>query len=300
MKIQADLFSGVLPFVRTAEEKSFVKAAASLGVTTAAVSKAVRKLEGELGVRLLERSSRVVRLTREGEAFLPRCQQAVLSIRGAREALQDARREPQGEVSMTLPFILAPFVVPNLVRLSALHPRLSYRLEMSDRVARLGVENYDVAIRLGELEDSTLVSRLLRRTRWVTVASPAYLAAHPEPKRPEDLTLHNGLRFVGPGGKPVAWSFSEGGRARSFTAKGNLLIDHGDHLLSAARSGLGICQILDFMVEEDLRDGTLVKLLDAFSSRGPAVHALTTEARATSTNVRALFRFLIDVFGSRR
>ncbi len=300
MNVAPDLFSGVLPFVRAAEERSFVKAAASLGVTTAAVSKAVRKLEEDVGVRLLERTSRVVRLTREGEVFLVRCQQAVLGVHGARQALKDMRREPQGEVAITLPFILARFVVPNLPRWSAQHPRLSFRIEMSDRLARLHVESYDVAIRMGPLEDSSLVSRLLRRTRWVTVASPSYLATRVEPKRPEDLQHHNCLAFVGPNGKRVTWSFVEDGHEASFSPRGNLVIDQGDQLLSAASAGLGVCQVLDFMVEESIRSGSVVRLLEGFSGKGPDIHALAPPARAGSANGKALFRFMTEAFGSRR
>jgi LysR family transcriptional regulator for bpeEF and oprC len=300
MKVRPDLFSGVLPFVRTAEERSFGRAAASLGVTTAAVSKAVRKLEDDLGVRLLDRSSRVVSLTREGEEFLERCRQAVLGVQGAREAIQDARREPQGEISVTLPFILAPFVLASLPRLAALHPRLAYRLEVTDRVARLGVASYDVAVRMGALEDSTLVSRLLRRTRWVTVASPSYLATRPEPRRPEDLAQHNCLRFVGPNGKPVAWSFADGGRAVALAVKGNLVVDHGGSLLAAAQAGLGICQVLDFMIGDAVREGALVEVLAPLSAKGPSVHALATPGRAASANVRAFFRFLADALAVRR
>lgn len=298
MKLRSDLFSGVLPFVRTAEERSFGRAAASLGVTTAAVSKAVRKLEEDLGVRLLERSSRVVTLTREGEDFLARCQQAVLGVQGAREAMQRTRREPQGEISVTLPPIVARFVVPNLVQLTSQYPRLSFRLDVSDRVARLAGESYDVGIRMGVLEDSTLVSRLLRRTRWVTIASPSYLARHPAPKKPEEIREHNGLRFVGPNGKARPWSFVESSRAISVPAKGNLLIDQGSHLLGAALAGMGICQVLDFMIEDELREGTLVELLSSYSAKGPNIHALATPARASSANVRAFFRFLGDAFGA--
>ncbi|HEY5948824.1 MAG TPA: LysR family transcriptional regulator, partial [Kofleriaceae bacterium] len=224
MPLRTDLFAGVLPFVRTAEERSFGRAAASLGITTAAVSKAVRKLEDDLGAKLLDRSSRSVSLTPEGEVFLERCRQAVLGVQGARDAVQGARREPQGELSVTMPFILAPFVVSGLARLGAQYPRLSFRLHLSDRVARLSDEHYDVAIRMGQLEDSSFVSRLLRKTRWVTVASPSYLARKPAPKTIADLAKHNCLCFVGPNGKPRDWSFVG---AERVAVTGNLLIDHG-------------------------------------------------------------------------
>jgi LysR family transcriptional regulator for bpeEF and oprC len=292
LKVQSDLFSGVLPFVRAAEERSFGRAAASLGVTTAAVSKAVRKLEDDLGVRLLDRSSRVVALTREGEVFLERCQAAVLNVRGAREAVEGIRLEPHGEISATFPFILAPFVVSSLPRLAALYPRLAFRFDVSDRVVRLAHERYDVAIRMGELDDSTLVSRLLRRTRWVTVAAPSYLARAGEPKSVDDLEAHNCLRFVGPSGKPADWSFSNG----SLAPKGNLLIDHGAYLLDATVAGMGICQVLDFMVGARIEAGELVQVLASASAKGPDIRAVTTSARASSANVRAFMSFAVDAF----
>ena len=291
-----DLFSGVLPFVRTAEERSFGRAAASLGVTTAAVSKAVRKLEEDLGVKLLDRSSRVVTLTREGEVFLERCRRAVLDVTGAREAVLGARREPQGEIAVTLPFILAPLVVPRLSRLGVQYPRLTFRLHMTDRLARLADESYDVAIRMGELEASSMVARQLRKTRWVTVASPTYLARRPAPKSPADLVDHNCLRFVAPNGKPRNWTFADKARETVVEVAGNLLIDHGVYLLAAARAGMGICQVLDFMVHEAVREGDLVEVLAAYAAEGPGIHALATPGRARSANVRAFMMFLVDAF----
>ena len=162
MSARADVFAGVVPFVRTAELRSFGRAAAELGVTTAAVSKAVRRLEDDLGVRLLERSSRQVALTRAGAVFLERCRPALLGVQGARDAVRGAAREPHGELALTLPVILAPFVVPGLGRLRAQYPRLAFRVHLSDRIARLAEESYDVAIRMGALADSDLVARKLR------------------------------------------------------------------------------------------------------------------------------------------
>jgi DNA-binding transcriptional LysR family regulator len=300
MQTRPDLFAGVLPFVRTAEERSFGRAATSLGVTTAAVSKAVRKLEDDLGVKLLDRSSPVVTLTKEGAVFLERCRQAVLHVQGAREAMLGSRREPHGELAVTLPFILAPFIVPNLPRLAAQYPRLAFRLHMSDRVARLADESYDVAIRMGELESWSLVSRLLRKTRWITVASPSYLTRRAAPKSPEDLRDHNCLVFVGPNGKPREWTFVDQGRASTVAVQGNLLIDHGSYLLGAAEAGMGICQVLDFMVQDALRDGRLVEVLAAAAAAGPPIHAVATPARAGSANVRAFMKFLVDAFAARQ
>ena len=296
MALRTDLFVGVLPFVRTADERSFGRAAASLGITTAAVSKAVRRLEDDLGVKLLDRTSRTVMLTREGAIFLERCRHAVVDVQGAREAVQGSRRDPQGEVAVTLPFILAPFVVPRLAPLGHQHPRLSFRLHMSARSTRLADEEYDVAIRMGDLEPSSLVARLLRTTRWATVASPSYLARKAAPASIEDLARHNCLRFLAPNGKPRAWSFVQDARPLTIPVDGNLVIDHGSYLLSAAEAGMGICQVLDFMVERSIRDGVLVEVLADAAAPGPRIHALATSNRARSANVRSFIGFLTDAF----
>jgi len=299
LKIRSDLFAGVVPFVRAAEEKSFGRAAASLGVTTAAVSKAVKKLEEDLGVRLLDRSSRVVELTREGEVFLERCQAAVLGVRGAREAIEGIRSEPRGTVRVTIPVVLAPIVVTNLPRIASQYPRLAFRFDVTDRVATLSGGGYDVAVRMGELEDSSLVARLLRRTRWVTVAAPAYLARRAMPKAPDDLAQHDCLRFVGPKGKPVDWTFHDGTRerrSRTVATSGTLLVDHGTSLLDGAKAGLGVAQVLDFMIGDAIQTGALVEVLASSSARGPDIRAVTTRARSRSANIRAFVEFLGDAF----
>ena len=296
MTLRLDLFAGVVPFVRTAEERSFGRAAASLGITTAAVSKAVKKLEEQLDVKLLDRSSRVVKLTREGEIFLERCRRAVLDVQGARDAVEGTRREPRGELAVTLPIILGSFIVPRLSSLAVQYPQLSFRLHVTDRIARISDEGYDVAIRMGELEASSLIARSLRKTRWVTVASPGYLARRPAPTRTTELDAHTCLRFLAPNGKPRDWTFAENGRVVSIGVDGNLVIDHGMHLLAAAESGMGICQVLDFMVEAAIRAGTLVELLADVAAEGPSIYALASQARARSSNVRAFMRFLADTF----
>ncbi len=295
MSDRIDLFAGILPFVRTAEELGFGRAAASLGVSTAAVSKAVRKLEDDLGVKLFDRSSRVVTLTREGAELLERCRPAVLGVQGARDAMLASRREPRGELAVTLPFVLAPFVIPNLVRLAPQYPKLTFRFHVTDRVARIVDERYDVAIRVGELAPSSHISRRLRATRWVTVAAPSYLARRTAPKAPADLVDHNCLRFVAPNGKSRAWSFAGG----PVEVDGNLLTDQGANLVSAAIAGLGVCQAFDFMVEDAVRDGRLVEVLAGHATAGPEIHALASESRARSANVRAFFDFLVDAFHTR-
>lgn len=299
--MESDLFAGILPFFHTAEERSFRRAAQRLGVTPAAVSKALLKLEEGLGIKLLARTSRTVALTPEGAAFLERCREAIASVQAGREQLSASRRLPRGQIHLTLPFILGSVVMPELPRLSARYPNLAFRVSMTDRLVRLLDEGVDVAVRIGDLPDSNLVMRLLGHSRWVTLAAPTYVARHGPPAHPDDLRRYNCLRFVAPNGRPRDWTFRDPETDRPFVHKvfGNLLIDHGEHLLDAALAGLGIGQVLDFMVGSILRDGTAVEVLTGYAAPGPPIHALTSRERAGSASVRAVLQFLTETFQRR-
>ena len=292
--VAIDLFRGVVPFVAVAEERSFRKAAARLGVSTAAVSKAISSLEEELGAALLERNNRVVALTRQGEVFFERCRTAVASVQGARAAVLESRREPHGELTLSVPFVVMRLLLPALALLRSRYPALSFVVRASDHLSRLVEESVDVAVRVGSLADSSLVARRLRRTRFVTVASPAYLARRGTPSKPELLEGHDCLVFIAPGGKPRAWWFSTG----HLPVPATVVLDHGPTLLDGALSGLGIAQVFDFMVDEPLRDGRLVELFAPLRADGPDVHAVCAPGRRATPNVKAAFHALADAFGA--
>jgi LysR family transcriptional regulator for bpeEF and oprC len=292
--VALDLFRGVVPFVAVAEEKSFRKAAARLGVSAAAVSKAIRALEEDLGLSLLERNNRVVALTRQGEVFFERCRTAVASVEGARAAMVASRREPAGEIVLSAPFVVLRLLPPALSLLRSRYSGLSFVVRASDQLSRLAEESVDVAVRVGPLGDSSLVARRIRKTRLLTVASPAYLARRGPPASPADLAAHDCLGLVGPGAKPRAWWFSSG----PLPVPASVLLDHGPTLVDAALAGLGITQAFDFMVSELLRDGRLVELFGALAADGPDIHAVCAPGRRATPNVKAAFHALADVFGA--
>jgi DNA-binding transcriptional LysR family regulator len=287
-----DLFRGVVPFVTVVEEKSFRKAAARLGVSAAAVSKAVGALEGDLGATLLVRGPRAVTLTREGELFFESARPAVTSMLGARALVEGARREPSGQLVVSVPFVVAALVPPALSILRARHPRLSFRLVVTDRLARLGEEAIDVAVRVGPLADSSLVARRLRITRLALVAAPSYLARAGTPKKPADLEGHDAIVVVAPSGKPYPWLFKSGPRE----VRPRLSLDHAPSVVDAALAGLGVTQAFDYMVEPLVRAGRLVALCADEMVDGPAVHAVCTPGRKASPRVRAAFEAFADAF----
>lgn len=287
-----DLLKGAVPFVAVAEERSFHNAARRLRVTPAAVSKAVQALEKELGVVLFARTTRSVSLTPAGEGYFERCRSAVTLVQGGRDELEKNRRLPKGPLVLSAPFVCAPLLMPGLARLRERHPQLAITLKVSDQLAKLAEEKVDVAIRVGALPPSSLVSKKLSSTRLLTVASPEYLARHGKPARLEALAEHECLGAIGPNGKPFDWWFSTGPRRVDSV----LVVDHGPTLLDAVLAGLGVTQAFDFMLQPFLSTGKLVELFPQLAARGPEIHAVCAPGRRASANVRAAFDVLTEVF----
>lgn len=292
-----DLPSSVVPFVHVAEERHFRRAAARLGVTPAAVSKAVARLEAELGVTLLDRTSRTVALTREGELFFAHCRAALEQLRIGRERISASQQSARGPVRLALSPVLARLVLPGLSQLSDRYPGLTFELRVSDRLARLADEEIDVALRIGGLEDSSLVSRILARPRWSTLASPAYLARRGTPGSPAALEGCDAVRFRTPRGMPQPWSFAHrGDRIAAPPVIDRLLTDNGELLLDAALAGLGICQVFDFLAREKVSRGELIELLPDYAAEAPPVHAVWLPRKQMAPRVRLLIEALEELF----
>ncbi len=289
---KTELFRGVVPFVAVAEAKSYRAAARALGVSTAAVSKAVQSLEASLGVVLIHRTARFVDLTREGALFYERARAAVAEVEGAREALARAQRVPEGELTLSLPFVLTTLVARGIALLRARHPRLTFKLLVTDRLSKLASESVDVAVRIGDLPDSALVSRTLRKTELLTIASPAYVARAGAPAKPADLDRHDCVGLVAPTGKPYAWLFASGPREVRSIA----IPDHGPMLIEAVVAGVGIGQAFDFMIGDRLARGELVEVMPHERAQGPAVTAVCAPGQRATPRVRAAFEAFADAF----
>jgi LysR family transcriptional regulator for bpeEF and oprC len=297
-----DLFGGVLPFTAVAEARSFRRAAEQLGVTPAAVSKAVAKLEEELGVVLLHRTTRRVELSPEGALLLERYRAAIDLVKAGREQVGQAQSAPRGTVRLSTSPILGPLLTRHLPQLWRRHAGLQVELSLSDRVINLVEDQIDIAVRVGPLPDSALVARRLMHTRWVTLASPAYLAERGIPSSPDDLRHHDAIRFLAPSGKPVDFTFlARPGRegSRPLSVSGPLLIDHGTLLLDAAAADGGVVQALDYMAAEHLRSGRLVEVLRAWAAPGPDVNALSLKSARRTRRVRATLDFLQEALAPR-
>jgi DNA-binding transcriptional LysR family regulator len=289
------VFARIEPFVHTAEKRSFREAARQLGVTPTAVSKAVAALEAELGVRLLERTSRHVALTAEGEVYLRHCREALDRLQAGRDLVTLAAQVAEGRLAVSMSPALGPTVVAALPRFLARFPRVTLHLGASDVPVSLVEHEVDVALRIGELDDSALVARRLRSPRWATVASPGYVARAGEPRDADDLVAHTCLQFAQPSGLVAPWQFA--GRPGGFVADRPVVLDQGQLLVEAAVAGAGVAQVFDFMVAQRVRQGELVELLPHLATGGPPIRALCLPGRQRVPRVRAFLDFAVEVLG---
>ncbi len=293
-----DLFDGVVPLVAIVETGSFRQAASVLGVTSSAISKALTRLEANVGVRLLHRTSRAVVPTAEGEELVRACRDAVAAVRAACAKLDDAQHAPSGRLRVSVPAVLGGRLVAALPKLFAKHRRLSIDVVTTDRFVQLAHEQIDVAIRVGRLDDSSNVAHKLRAVELVTCASPSYLARHGEPRTPAELARHACISFLLSNGRVQPWSFS--GRSPHPTPPletSRLRGDTGEALLVAAKAGIGIIQAPDVMISDVLESGDLVRILRPYTAPGPALYALVATGRQRSPKVRAFIDFARKVIG---
>jgi DNA-binding transcriptional LysR family regulator len=250
-------------FVRTAALGSFSSAAREADLLPGQVSAAIKRLERELDIRLFARSTRSLRLTAEGEQYLPSAQAALAALREGRERLQRESAELQGVLQVAAPSDLGRnLVLPWLTAFRRRHPRLTLRLQLSDQVADVFRAPVDVAIRYGRMEDASYIALpLAPDNRRVLVASPDYLARAGRPQSLEELLAHPCLLYMLHGRVYDKWAFGGPRGARSLTVSGPLLCDDADVVRRLALAGEGIAYKSRLDVEDDLRAGRLVQVL---------------------------------------
>ena len=289
-----DNLNSLRVFVWVAQLKSFKAAAANLGLTSSAVSKAITRLEAEVGVGLLQRTTRSVGLTEDGAVFFENCKQILGEIDRAEHLLKRAIVGPYGRLRIHMTEGFGRRVVfPILHRFLEKHPSLTVSVEMSDRVVDIASEGFDLDIRIGEVADSRLVARQLGSLSFVTCASPAYLKLHGEPKTPEDLDQHNCLAYSHiHTGRLREWQFRENGKVYGKTVSGSLHANNSEALLVAAISGLGIASVSQFIASDAIAAGKVKSVLTRYAAPGPLVHAVYLRGQNVSPKVRAFVDFL--------
>lgn len=285
-------------FVKVAERRSFIQAARDLGMSQSGVSNAIGRLENDLGVRLLARTTRSVGLTEDGAAFLERCRQIVASLEEAELVLTRARVQPAGRLRVDMPVAFGRLkVVPLLPAFRTAYPEVQLALSFTDRYVDLVEEGIDVAVRFGPLRDSSLIARRLTQRRFSVVATPHYFAQHGRPRRPEDILRHNCLAFVfRDTGVVRDWRFERDGTAFELTPKSDMSFTDGGALCAAACAGFGLAQLDQYFIDEAVAAGRLEPVLRRFSPPGDPISLVYPTTRHLSPKVRAFVDFMVAQF----
>ncbi len=284
-------------FVRVVDAKGFSAAAPALGLTPSAVSKLVTRLEARLGVRLLQRTTRAIHLTEEGEAFYEQARRIVGEIAALESRIADGRGTPRGVLRVTTSLALATHqLAPVLSEFLARYPLVQVALLPTDRVVDMVEEGIDVAIRIGRLPDTSFMARRIGEDKRVICAAPEYLARHGTPRRPEELLRHDCI-VARERAYLNRWAFRIDGEIREIEVAGRLAVDEGDAQLQLALQGIGIVRLTRLTVAQAVRAGRLVSLLPDFSAEQPLpISAVYPHRRHLPPRVPAFVDFLIEKF----
>lgn len=280
-------------FVAVGEQGGFAAASRKLDISPAAVTRAVVALEEHLGVQLLQRTTRNVRFTDAGRQYYDDARAILTSITEADESVSGINAEPRGTLSVTAPVLFGRmFVMPPIIDYMQRYPQVKVNAQFVDRVTNLVEEGLDVAIRIGNLPDSSLRAIKVGQVRRVLCASPAYLEAHGIPQKPSDLLNHSII--VSSALTPrVEWRFGSD-EQELVQINPRLVVTSNDAALTAAVGGLGITRLLSYQVRSEMERGDLRLLLEAFEEDPWPVHVVHREEKYGSSKVRTFIDLIID------
>ncbi len=294
-----DRFKQIETFVAVAQKGSLSAAAAAEGVAPAVIGRRIDALEARLGVKLMVRTTRRITLTFEGSAFLEDGQRLLNDLHNAEVSVSLGGVKASGHVRLTAP---AGFgrrhVAPLLPGFQDAHRDVSVSLDLSDRLVDIVNEGFDLAIRIGQLDDSNLVGVKLADNRRVVVASPAYLEARGRPLEPAELGAHHCLTFGTSGSQSRGWQFRIDGEVTALRVAGPLECNDGAVLHEWALAGLGLAWRSLWEVGEDLASGRLVTVLDEFAAPDNAIYAVFPQRKHLPLRVRMLIDTLKNTYGN--
>ena len=281
-----DKLRAMKTFVQIADEGSLTAAAAALGMSLPAVVRSLAALEAQLGARLFQRTTRRLALTQEGLQYLARSRDILVAVAEADASLADETQAPRGQLTITAPVLLGQRVVAEFVtHFVAANPGLHCSVQLLDRFVDLVDEGMDVGIRIGALEDSSLVALRLGEVRQVVVASPQFLRRTGTPQHPSELRTRPCVRLAGP--IRPGWAFQDGGRKLHVAVDGPLDFNHAGAALLACEQGVGFGQFFSYQVQEALRERRLRIVLADFEPPRQPVSIVYPHARLLPARTRA-------------
>ena len=291
-----DRFQEMQAFVRIAERQSFTQASEDLQIPRATVTTLIKRMEERIGTRLLERTTRTVRLTQDGDAYYRRCVRLLADMEEAEGSFRN--EAPKGLLRVNLQGTLARhFVVPALPGFLARYPELQLHIGEDDRLVDLVREGVDCVLRAGNLQDSSMVGRRVALLPQVTVASPDYLARHGEPDSMEALASHRAINYISSGtGKVVPLEFTVDGRVTTVDLPATVSVTGADLYTGSSVAGLGLVQVPRYRVASEIADGRLKVLMPGFAPPPMPVSVLYSQNRQLSARVRVFTQWLRDIF----
>lgn len=281
-------------FVAVVDANGFAGAARKLGVSPPAVTRAVNELEAHLGVRLLTRTTRVVRVTEAGARYVEDCRRILAELAEADESASGLHGAPRGRLTLTAPVLFgARYVTPIVTEYLLRYPEVSVCGWFLDRVVNMMEEGVDVALRIGELPDSSMQAVRVGRVRRVICAAPAYLQQRGAPQSPDELAAHE---IVSAGGVTPSceWRLLQDGAPRVVKLQPRLAVTGNDAAIAAALGGFGLTRLLSYQVADLLREGRLQTVLEAFEPPPLPVHLVHREGRHASQKARAFLDLAIE------
>ena len=281
-------------FVSVSEEGGFAAASRKLDLSPAAVTRAIMALEEQLGTRLLLRTTRNVRLTDAGRQYFDDARAILASIAEANETASGVNAQPRGQLSVTASVLFGRlFIMPCIVEYMQRYPQVDVAAHFVDRVVNLVEEGMDVAIRIGNLPDSTLRAFRVGQVRRVLCASPAYLDAHGVPEHPSDLLRHTVVSSSALSPR-VEWRFGSGVEPLTVRMKPRLVVTSNDAAMQAAIGGLGITRLLSYQVAQEVERGNLKLVLEKFEEEPWPVHVVHREGKYGAFKVRAFIDSVVE------
>lgn len=293
-----DRLHGLLVFLNVVETRSFSETARALGVSTAAVSATVLRLEQKLSVRLLNRTTRRVSATPEGLEFYQRCKKVIADLEQAESSVSRSGRSPSGRLRIGMPSALGRmWVIPRLPEFTTAFPTVSLEVVIGDFLTVADREGLDAAIQVGELPSSRMMVRKLASVDYLVCGAPRYLALRGRPARPAELKDHVCLSYRRPrNGQIRNWRFADSAAAETHTPDQALIVNSGEALIAAATAGLGLVQVAEYYARPALNAGALIELLPDFKTHAYDISVVFQQRKSISPRLRVLVDFLVEIF----
>jgi DNA-binding transcriptional LysR family regulator len=286
-----DRLESMSMLVAAVDAGSISAAARRLGRPLATVSRRISDLEAHLGTRLLNRSSRRLTLTDAGRSYVAACQRILEDVQEAERAATGEYSAPRGQLTVTAPIVLGRLhVLPVVSEFLAAYPEIDIRMVLADRVVNLFEEQFDLAVRIGDLPDSSLIATRVGAIRRVICASPAYLSARGTPENPNDLSQHDCVTFEGLMARE-AWTFTVGKTVMSVPIRSRLVINTAEAAIDAAIAGLGLTRVLSYQVATALEVARLAVVLEEFEPSPSPVSLVYGGGRLLPLKLRAFIDF---------